>query len=90
MRRGQALPALLTGMLLYSAQALAQAPPVRIVDWVESAPVNDTASIALGYPVPLPIDTPLPFDGFRSYAGLHARHQDLAARRARRCRSAPG
>jgi len=78
MRRGQALPALLTGMLLYSAQALAQAPPVRIVDWVESAPVNDTASIALGYPVPLPIDTPLPFDGFRSYAGLHARHQDLA------------
>ena len=34
--------------------------------------------IALGYPVPIPVDTPLPFDGFRSYAGLHARHQDLA------------
>jgi len=34
--------------------------------------------IALGYPVPVPVDTPLPFDGFRTYSGLHARHQDLA------------
>jgi hypothetical protein len=33
--------------------------------------------IPLGYPVPLPQDTPLPFDGFRSYLGLHTRHQDL-------------
>ncbi|MEZ5443121.1 MAG: M14 family zinc carboxypeptidase [Lysobacterales bacterium] len=33
--------------------------------------------IALGFPVPVPQDTPLPFDGFRSYAGLHTRAQDL-------------
>ncbi len=33
--------------------------------------------LGLGYPVPLPVDTPLPFDGFRSYNGLHARHQGL-------------
>jgi len=72
------LPMLLTCLLFCSMQASAQAPPVRIVDWVEVAPVSDTSSIALGYPVPLPVDTPLPFDGFRSYAGLHARHQDLA------------
>jgi len=78
MQCGRALPILLTCMLFWSMQALAQAPPVRIVDWVESSPVNDTTSIALGYPVPLPVDTPLPFDGFRSYAGLHTRHQDLA------------
>ena len=26
-----------------------------------------------------PVDTPLPFDGFRTYAGLHTRHQDLVA-----------
>jgi hypothetical protein len=51
----------------------------RIVEWVENASANDNTKIALGYPVPLPVNTPLPFDGFRSYAGLHVRHQDLAA-----------
>ena len=50
----------------------------RISTWVENAPASDNTKIALGYPVPIPVDTPLPFDGFRSYAGLHARHQDLA------------
>lgn len=34
-------------------------------------------NIALGYPVPLPIESLLPVDGFRSYTSLHARHQDL-------------
>lgn len=47
-------------------------------EWVESHTNNDFANIALGYPVPIPVDTPLPFDGFRTYAGLHMRHQDLA------------
>jgi hypothetical protein len=78
MRRGRILSPLLSCLLFSSAQALGQAPPMRIVDWVESAPASDSGSIALGYPVPVPVDTPLPFDGFRSYAGLHARHQDLA------------
>jgi len=50
----------------------------RISEWVEDAPASDADRIALGYPVPIPVDTPLPFDGFRSYSGLHARHQDLA------------
>jgi len=50
----------------------------RIIEWVENAAVNDADLIALGYPVPIPVDTPLPFDGFRSYAGLHTRHQDIA------------
>jgi hypothetical protein len=48
-----------------------------LTEWVETR--SSTDQIALGYPVPIPVDTPLPFDGFRSYAGLHARHQDLAA-----------
>jgi len=56
--------------------AAAQNP--RISEWVEDAPVSDADRIALGYPVPIPVDTPLPFDGFRSYSGLHTRHQDLA------------
>ena len=55
-----------------------QAQEARISEWVENAPASDNTKIALGYPVPIPVDTPLPFDGFRSYAGLHARHQDLA------------
>jgi len=50
----------------------------RISEWVENAPASDNSKIALGYPVPIPVDTPLPFAGFRSYSGLHARHQDLA------------
>ncbi|MBU1189726.1 MAG: hypothetical protein KKC01_11915 [Gammaproteobacteria bacterium] len=34
--------------------------------------------LGLGYPVPIPVDTPLPFDGFRSYQGLLTRHFDLS------------
>jgi len=56
----------------------AQAQPARISEWVEDAPASDNSKIALGYPVPIPVETPLPFDGFRSYSGLHTRHQDLA------------
>jgi hypothetical protein len=56
-----------------------EAQDVRISEWVEDAPASDNSKIALGYPVPIPVDTPLPFAGFRSYDGLHTRHQDLAA-----------
>jgi hypothetical protein len=56
-----------------------QAQDPRIIEWVEFGPADDPDSIALGYPVPVPVDTPLPFAGYRSYNGLHARHQDLAA-----------
>jgi hypothetical protein len=62
--------------LLAASTATAQQ---RIVEWVEFASVLDRDSIALGYPVPVPVDTPLPFDGFRSYAGLDARHRELEA-----------
>ncbi len=34
--------------------------------------------LALGYPVPLPVDSLTPVDGFRSFASLQARHLDLA------------
>ena len=65
--------ALPLAVLLAPLTALA----ANLVEWVENAPVSDSSKIALGYPVPVPVDTPLPFDGFRSYSGLHARHQDL-------------
>jgi hypothetical protein len=68
--------------LIFMLAVLACGPAfgqARIIEWVESAPVADSNVIALGYPVPIPVDTPVPFDGFRSYAGLHTRHQDLMA-----------
>lgn len=34
--------------------------------------------IPLGYPVPLPIDSLLPIDGFRTYQSLDLRHQQLS------------
>lgn len=66
---------LLTVLLFASSQLNAQV----LTEWVESKRVGETTKIALGYPVPIPVNTPEPFDGFRSYAGLHMRHQDLAA-----------
>ncbi len=51
----------------------------RIVTWSgDSIADPDDDLLSLGYPVPIPVDTPLPFDGFRSYAGLLMRHQNLA------------
>ena len=72
--------AVLTFLLLLSFTGFSKlaAQAARVVEWVEDAPVSDTTKIALGYPVPIPVDTPLPFDGFRTYSGLHTRHQDLA------------
>lgn len=46
-----------------------------ILTYVESAP--STNQIALGYPPPLPVASLTPVAGFRQYASLFARHQDL-------------
>ena len=67
---------LLAATLLFAAPALGQNP--RVIDWVENGPAEDPDTIALGYPVPIPVNTPMPFTGFRTYEGLHTRHQDLA------------
>ena len=61
--------ALVLVLILMSASLLAQG---TIEQWTEEDGV-----LGLGYPVPIPVDTPLPFDGFRAYNGLHTRHQDL-------------
>ena len=39
---------------------------------------NDPNSRALGYPVPVPVASQTPVDGFREYDSLFARHQDIA------------
>ncbi|MDX1380228.1 MAG: M14 family zinc carboxypeptidase, partial [Xanthomonadales bacterium] len=52
----------------------------RIVEWSGTSVVDPNDDLlSLGYPVPIPVETPLPFDGFRTYSGLHMRHQDLAS-----------
>jgi hypothetical protein len=38
---------------------------------------NTGNNIALGYPVPIPVDSLTPVDGFRTYDSLFARHQSL-------------
>jgi len=69
-------PALLLVICLWPQTLLAQA---RLVQWAENGAPSNNSIIALGYPVPIPVDTPIPFAGFRTYNGLHARHQDIAA-----------
>ena len=44
-----------------------------VVPWTE-----ENGTLGLGYPVPIPVDTTEPFDGFRTYAGLLAKHQSIA------------
>jgi len=66
---------------LFALIALLSAGPLHaqvLTEWVESKIPGDSTQIELGYPVPIPVETPEPFDGFRTYAGLHMRHQDLA------------
>ncbi len=62
-------------LLFHTSQVSAQV----VTEWVETRIPGAINKIELGYPVPIPVNTPLPFDGFRTYAGLHARHQDLVA-----------
>ena len=57
---------LLLVTLIYSQLSLSQS----ITSWTE-----ENSTLGLGYPVPIPVDTPVPFDGFRTYAGLFAKHQ---------------
>jgi hypothetical protein len=58
-------------LLLLTAAASAQ----TIRTYTETAAGPN--SRPLGYPVPLPVESLTPVDGFRSYASLHARHQAL-------------
>ncbi|MEO0423206.1 MAG: M14 family zinc carboxypeptidase [Pseudomonadota bacterium] len=48
----------------------------QILEFTEST--NSDTQIAVGYPIPIPVESQLPVDGFRSFASLFARHQDLA------------
>ncbi len=62
---------LLLAVIVYLLTA-SNASGQRLVNWTE-----EPGELGLGYPVPIPQDSPLPFDGFRSYSALNARHLDL-------------
>jgi len=47
------------------------------VTWTYTHTDEGTDLKPLGYPVPVPINSLVAIDGFRSYESLHARHQDL-------------
>ena len=59
--------------LLYFSLLTIQLNAQSITTWTEQ-----NGTLGLGYPVPIPVDTPEPFDGFRTYAGLFAKHQMMA------------
>ena len=62
-------PAFLLGAALFGGQAAGQ----EIGTYTETG-----GPLALGYPVPLPVDSLTAVDGFRSFASLQARHLQLA------------
>jgi hypothetical protein len=53
-------------LLIISQATLSQ----NITPWTEQ-----NGPLGLGYPIPIPVDTPEPFDGFRTYNGLFSKHQ---------------
>lgn len=68
------LPCLLAALLAAPCDSAAQDE----YRYVEQASGGN--QFVLGYPPPVPRDSATPFDGFRSYDALHARHQDLMLR----------
>lgn len=62
-------PRLTLLLLISSTVTMSQ----TITPWTEQ-----NGTLGLGYPVPIPVDTTEPFDGFRTYTGLFAKHQTMA------------
>ncbi len=56
-------------LLVTSFQSISQS----IVSWTE-----ENSTLGLGFPVPVPVETAEPFDGFRTYNGLFIKHQSMA------------
>jgi hypothetical protein len=59
----------IAALVIMSASSQSQS----ITSWTEQ-----NGTLGLGYPVPFPVNTPEPFDGFRTYEGLFAKHQSMA------------
>ena len=66
--------ALIVSLLLLLSPLTAFSNAPHLAEWTAGP-----GELGLGYPVPIPVDTPLPFDGFRTYNGLRARHFELSS-----------
>ncbi len=64
-----------TAGIVIGCAALSAAHTAEILQYTEN--VNSATQAALGYPVPMPVDSMTAIDGFRSYDSLHAQHQAL-------------
>ncbi len=62
-------------LLAIAGLALSTTATGQVLTYTEST--NSPSEAALGYPVPIPVDSLTAVAGFRSYPSLHAQHQDL-------------
>jgi len=65
----------LNAFLAITGLVLTGAGSAEILTYTELT--NSATELAVGYPVPVPVDSLTAVSGFRTYASLHARHQDL-------------
>ncbi|WP_251358976.1 M14 family zinc carboxypeptidase [Kangiella sp. TOML190] len=65
----KSLLALSTALLPFAASS-------EVLTYTEST--NSNTEMAIGYPVPIPVDSMMAINGFRSYDSLKAHHQGLA------------
>ena len=61
--------------LVLGGLALSCASTAQILTYTEN--VNSPTELAVGYPIPVPVDSLSGVAGFRLYFSLHAQHQDL-------------
>ncbi len=69
------MAAKLKPLLVVAGLAISQASYAQVLTYTEAT--NSATELALGFPVPVPVDSLTAVPGFRAYASLHARHQDL-------------
>ncbi|GAA0202759.1 hypothetical protein GCM10009123_07500 [Kangiella japonica] len=69
--------AALVGSALIMAPSSGQ---TEVLNYTENT--NSSNQLAIGYPVPVPVDSLTAVDGFRSYDSLHSQHQSLAVTHA--------
>ncbi|GAA4356862.1 M14 family metallopeptidase [Kangiella marina] len=66
--------------LVSMALITANTSRAEVLNYTENT--NSSNELAIGYPVPIPVDSLTAVDGFRTYDSLHSQHQSLAVTHA--------
>ncbi|GAA4342741.1 M14 family metallopeptidase [Kangiella taiwanensis] len=69
---GKLTACMVTSALVFSSGAAV----AEVLNYTENT--NSSNQLAIGYPVPVPVDSLTAVDGFRTYDSLHSQHQSLA------------